>query len=137
MTTIPTADLGFIELSPYCPEWCDRHHVEYATENEGILDARDVTAHFSGARDEYLREIRNPVNKDIERGGGGGWNLVVRQYLRAPYADHCGYASPPLIELHVRDRSSDSQASLAMTTGAIRVFAAHLIALCDRVDLPR
>jgi hypothetical protein len=133
-TTIPTSDLGFIELG-HCPNWCDQHHVEYATENEGILDAREVTAHYGNGGQEFLPEIRNSVDKRIERDGGGMWNFAVRQYLQEPYTAGSGYASQPLIEFVVSDRGKGQTAVLEMTTGEVRVLIAQLRAVVDKVDL--
>jgi hypothetical protein len=127
--------MGLIGLSPHCPDWCDHHHVEYATENEGILDARDVTAHYGNGGQDFLRVIRNPVSKRLERDGGAGWHFVVRQFLQEPYTAGSGFASEPPIEFMVSDHGKGQSAVLEITTGAVRVLIARLRAVVDQVDI--
>lgn len=135
---VDTADLGVIPFPAHCPAWCDREgHLAYAAMSEGCNEAVRVTAHHADGGDCSLDEIRNRVRGEIERDGGGRWNLTARQALLTPGVDHSGYAGPPLIELFVADHGLGGryQAAINLTTGEARVLIAHLTALCDRVDL--
>lgn len=135
-----TSDRGMHPFPEHCPAWCDRQaHLEFAGESEGCYDAAEITAHFRYGGDQTLDEIRNCQSREVRRDGAGSWSLTARQTLQEPWLSHSGYASPPLVELLVQDRGlGDSyKAAIGLTTGEARVLAAHLVALCDRVDLPR
>lgn len=133
-----TSDLGMHPFPEHHPAWCDRvTHLEYARENDGLLDAREMTAHYANGGDTFLTELRNQHTGDIKRDGGGSWDLTARQYLNEPFDDRAGNATPPLVQLMVSDSGVSQHAVIDMTTGEARVLAAHLVALCDRVDLPR
>lgn len=139
MTMVETTDRGTIQLPTRCPHWCSREaHVSYALENDGTLDAAEATAHGAQGGEAVLPEIRNSVSHRIERDGGGTWELRVRQELREPFTERSGYASAPMVQLHVSDRGLvGMSAVINLTTGELRVLAAHAVALADRVDLGR
>ena len=133
-----TSDRGMHPFPEHCPAWCDRQtHLDFAGDSEGCYTAAEITAHYRYGGDHSLAEIRNRQTHEVSRDGAGSWELTARQTLQEPWLSHSGYASPPLIELLVQDRGlgKNRQAAIGMTTGEARVLAAHLIALCDRVDL--
>lgn len=133
--TVTTSDMGVIEIDEdMCPPWCDRGHVEYGRENDGLLPAVAVTEHRGGSGEGSLDELRNYVSGSVFRVGGAHWDVSIAQELQPPYDRGSGYATPELVELHIASHEARN-AQMSMTTGEARVLAAQLLALADRVDL--
>lgn len=134
---VDSTDKGLIEFPRTCPAWCDRdEHIEYVKENDGVLTAADAVSHRAHGGDAFLWELRT-VRGGIARDGGSGWTLDVGQQMLEPGSAYTGYAHEPLIELGARHATLSESATISMTTGEVRVLAAHMLALCDRVDLAR
>lgn len=127
--TVATSDRGEIAFPRLSPNWCDRaEHLRYARESAGQATAEDVTAHHANGGDAFLTDLHNS--------GGAPWSLKAVMRLAAPYDDRSAHGQE-LIELtlhHGQPFGAAAQATIGYTTGEARVFA-HLIALCDRVDL--
>ena len=118
-----------IPLPRMCPLWCDTDHVQYCEDSEGQLTAEDIATHVGSGFDDRVDDIHNSGTGRTTR-RGVSYEAEIRQTHLDPLAGGGGWASEVLIYIR-----AGNQVVLPMTTGEVRVFAARLVALCDRVDL--
>jgi len=125
---------GVLSSTARHPAWCDTtDHLLYL-EQEDDLTPADMFRYPAGRRGHPLDPV-NHVGR-VERQGGGQWELAARQEANRETPHH-GYDGPPLLDLQVVEGQAfdGPRATIALTTGEARRFAAHLVALADRVDL--
>jgi hypothetical protein len=107
-------------------------HELFVVESPDLSPAELRTCSVGGGN-AYFPHLLNGASGETERIGGGGWALTGKQFADA--AGGPGWDSPPLVDLLVfAPLNQGGQQAIECTTGEARVLAAHLLALCDRLD---
>jgi hypothetical protein len=117
----------------HCPSWCE-DHATYLDESKGLLEDDDIRTHRSIPHEGHLHEIRFG-NGHIARDGGGIWMLEVHRTELAKGF----YTAPALVSLAVINDGlgENSRTFIELTSGDVRVLAAQLVAMADKIDMSR